>query len=274
MAPYFGVGDVGDILVGENGGMRDGRPFRVPWWVVFAGLLAAALPASAGPPYVTDDPQPVEFRHWEFYAALTGESESGARAGDAPHVEVNYGPAPELQLHVIVPWAFARPSGGTTAWGLGDVELGAKFRFVEEGAGRPQVGTFPLVELPTGDASRGLGAPETRVFLPLWLQKTIGAWTTYGGGGYWINPGEGNRNWWFAGWQAQVQLTPSFAPGAEVYYESPSEAGARPRVLFNVGFVLDFGARHHLLGSAGAAFTGCDCRQFYVAYLLTLGPGS
>jgi hypothetical protein len=226
----------------------------------------------AGPPYVTDDPQPVEWRHWELYVSLTGQSESGTRSGDAPHFEVNYGAAPELQLHLIVPLAFARPPAGPTAYGWGDVELGAKYRFVEEGEGRPQIGAFPLVELPSGDASRGLGAGELRVFLPVWLQKTLGKWTTYGGGGYWINPGAGNRNWWFAGGQAQVQLTPSFAPGAEVFYESPAEAGALPEVLFNVGFVLDFGEHHHLIASAGGAFTGCSCRQFYVAYQLTLGP--
>jgi hypothetical protein len=214
----------------------------------------------------------VEWRHWEAYVALTGQAEAGARSGDAPHFEANYGAAPELQLHLIVPLSFARPPGGPTAYGWGDVEVGAKYRFVEEGERRPQVGTFPLVELPSGDATRDLGAGEVRAFLPIWLQKTIGKWTTYGGGGYWINPGTGNRNWWFAGGQAQVQLTPSFAPGAEVYYESPAEAGARPKVLFNVGFVLDVGEHHHLLASAGGAFTGCSCRQFYAAYLLTLGP--
>ena len=47
---------------------------------------------------------------------------------------------------------------------------------------RPMIGVFPLVEAPTGDARRGLGAGHTREFLPLWLQKSFGGWTTYGGG--------------------------------------------------------------------------------------------
>lgn len=240
--------------------------------LVPGSLLLICGGAAAGPPYVTDDPQPVEWRHWELYVSVTGQSEGGNRSGDAPHFEANFGAAPGLQLHLIVPLAYSRSPGGPTAYGWGDVELGAKYRFVEEGESRPQIGTFPLVELPSGEASRGLGTGQTRVFLPLWLQKSFGKWTTYGGGGYWINPGAGNRNWWFAGWQTQVQLTPSFAPGAEVYYESPAETGARPAVLFNVGFVLDFGEHHHLLASAGGAFTGCNCRQAYLAYLLTLGP--
>jgi hypothetical protein len=159
-----------------------------------------------------------------------------------------------------------------TTRGVGDIELGAKYRFVEEGDVRPQVGTFPLVEVPSGDADRGLGSGKTRVFVPLWLQKSFGKWTTYGGGGYWINPGEGNRDWWYAGWQAQVQLTPSFAPGAEIWYQSPGAAAAGDQVRFNVGAVLDFGEHHHLLVSAGRAVHGCDCSQAYLAYLVTLGP--
>jgi hypothetical protein len=238
---------------------------------VFATLLLASR-ALAGPPYVTDDPEPVPFRNWEFYAAGTLAADGGDRSGDAPHFEANYGAAPELQLHLIVPLSYFRPAGGSTAYGLGDIEIGAKYRFLEEGDGRPQVGTFPLVELPAGDAGRGLGAGHVRAFLPLWLQKGFGRWTTYGGGGYWLNPGEGNRNWWFAGWQVQLQVTPFFAPGVEVFYQTPSAEGSSPEARFNAGFVLDFGEHYHFLFSAGRAFHGCDCSQAYVAYLLTFGP--
>ena len=239
---------------------------------LFSGTLLAASSLLAGPPYITDDPQPVDFRHGELYLALMGEADHGARSADFPHVEANYGAAPDLQLHTIVPLSYARTAGAPSEWGLGDIELGAKYRFVEETEDRPQIGTFPLVELPAGDAARGLGAGHVRAYLPVWLQKSFGKWTTYGGGGYWLNPGEGNRNWWFAGWQAQVQITPSFAPGAEVYYQSPSEEGGSPEVRFNIGFVLDFGEHHHLLFSAGRAISGCACSQAYLAYLFTFGP--
>lgn len=235
--------------------------------------LFAARSLLAGPPYVTDDPEPVEFRHWELYLSLTQEADPGVRSGDFPHVEANYGAAPGLQLHVIVPMSYSRPAGAPSAWGLGDIEVGAKYRFVEETDSRPQIGTFPLLELPAGDADRGLGAGHVRAFFPLWLQKTFGKWTTYGGGGYGLNPGEGNRNWWFAGWQAQVRLTPFLAPGAEITYQSPTDAAGSDEVRFNVGFILDFGEHHHLLFSAGRAIHGCSCSQAYLAYLLTFGPG-
>jgi len=34
-----------------------------------AFTLGGALVAVAGPPFVTDDPEPVDYRHWEFYIA-------------------------------------------------------------------------------------------------------------------------------------------------------------------------------------------------------------
>ena len=244
-----------------------------------AALAAAALLLSpsallAGPPYATDDPEPVPLRAWELYLAGTRSTEGADRSGDSPHFEANYGAAPGLQLHLIVPVAYARPGGSATTFGLGDVEVGAKYRFVEEGGSRPQIGTFPLVEIPTGDADHGLGSGHVRAFLPLWLQKSFGAFTTYGGGGYWINPGAGNRNWWFAGWQVQVKATPFLSPGVEIFYQTASRDGESPQARFNVGAVLDLGEHHHLLLSAGRAFHGCDCSQAYVGYLLTLGPGS
>ena len=252
--------------------MSSQRRRRRAWFAFASCVLLAAAPALSGPPYVTDDPEPVPLGHWELYLAATRTTDGGDRAGDVPHFEVNLGAAPNLQLHLIVPVAYARAGGSGTTLGLGDIETGAKFRFVEETEGRPQIGTFPLVEVPTGDAGRGLGAGHVRVFLPVWLQKSFGKVTTYGGGGYWINPGQGNRNWWYAGWQAQVQATPFFSPGIEVFYQTPPQEGRSPEIHFNAGFVVDLGRSHHVLFSAGRAVHGCDCAHGFVAYLLTLGP--
>ncbi|MBP7677966.1 MAG: hypothetical protein KBB14_16785 [Thermoanaerobaculia bacterium] len=151
------------------------------------------------------------------------------------------------------------------------MELGAKYRFVEETDERPQIGVFPLVELPSGDADRGLGAGHVRAFLPIWIQKRFGAWTTYGGG-YWINPGAGNCDYWFAGGQVQVHATSSLSPGIEIYYQSPSTQGRNSEVHYNAGLILDLGEKSHVLLSAGRAVRGCDCAHAYLSYLLTLGP--
>ncbi|MEO8927045.1 MAG: hypothetical protein ABI306_07760 [Caulobacteraceae bacterium] len=233
--------------------MVQGRAFRASALAASLILALAAGPADAGPPYRTDDPEPVDLGHWEVYAFSQATRIQGDLSGEGPAVEVNYGAAPNLQLHIVVPLAFNRPAGGGTAFGLGDTELGVKYRFVEESktGWAPQVGVFPLVELPTGEAAHGLGAGYTRIFLPVWLQKSAGPWTAYGGAGYWINPGPGNRDYWFTGFLIQRQIAAPLALGVEVFHQTADTALGRDSTGFNVGAVWDITSHYHLLLSAG-----------------------
>jgi hypothetical protein len=228
------------------------RTFAIYASSVAAALLCARL-AQAGPPFVTDDPEPVDYQHWEVYGFTDGVREHGNTSGWLPGVEVNYGAAPELQLHAIAAYAFDAPNGASRRTGIGDTELGAKYRFVDPGKDDwwPQIGIFPLLELHTGNAARGLGAGYTQAFLPVWLQKDFGEWTTYGGGGYWINPGSGNRNFWYTGWLLQRQVTKSLMLGGEIFHQGSSADGREGSVGFNLGGVYDFTEHYHLLFSAG-----------------------
>jgi hypothetical protein len=244
------------------------RPGRI---LLACAALVPAL-ARAGPPYATDDPEPVALRDWEVYLATSDQwSRDGGWSGTSPSVEVNYGAVHDVQLHLIAPVAWTRPPGDAARFGYGDTELGVKWRFVHEGASMPQVGTFPLVEVPTGDSARGLGSGETQVFLPLWIQKSIGRWTTYGGGGYWVNPGQGNRNWWFVGWQAQRALGHGVTVGGEVFHGTSRQRGHPGETHFDVGMILDVSELHHVLLSIGRGI-GVNAAQGYLAYQLTFGP--
>ena len=236
---------------------------------ILTALVLVSGAASAGPPYSTDDPEPVAYLHWEFYLATQHALTSSGLSGTAPHLEVNFGAAPNLQLHLIAPLAYSQPSGGPTAYGPGDVELGAKLRFVEERESTPMVGIFPLLELPTGSESRGLGAGSLRAFIPLWLQKSFGPWMTYGGGGYWINPGAGNQNYWYVGWQGQRQVSKLATVGGEVFYTTADRVGGDGNLAFNVGLVLDLTEHDHVLLSAGRSIAGDTRFQGYLSYQLT-----
>ncbi len=218
----------------------------------FLMLISPAI-ARAGPPFITDDPEPVDTGHWEVYIFSDGAIDRGDASGLGPAVEVNYGAAPNLQLHVIADLAFDVPAGRPSQMGPGDTELGAKYRFINPGKGDwwPEVGVFPLVEIPTGNTRRNLGAGYTQAFLPMWLQKDFGKWTTYGGGGYWINPGPGNRNYWFTGWLLQRQVTGKLALGGEVFHQTSNMVGRRETTGFSLGGQYDFSEHHHLLFSAG-----------------------
>jgi hypothetical protein len=238
------------------------------WCALCASALGPGGRARAGPPFLTDDPEPVELGHWELYGAFQWSWERQAASGTLPHVEVNYGALPGLQLHAIVPFVLSWNQGEPLGYGLGDVELGAKLRFVDEGSERPQVGVFPLVTLPTGSASRGLGAGRVQALLPVWLQKRFGPWTTYGGGGVRL-AADGNAA--VVGWLVQRALSAGVALGAEAYLTVPF-SGDPVQAQIDAGLVVDLSERHHLLLSAGPSF-GADLRaQAYLGYLLTLAP--
>ena len=243
----------------------------------FFGMPFFVFRASAGPPFLTDDPEPVAYRHWEFYVASQHLKTADDWSGTAPHFEVNYGAISNLQLHLIAPLAYDVPAHGPRHYGYGDTELGVKYRFVQETTRLPQVGIFPLLEVPTGKANEGLGAGHVQAFLPVWLQKSWGeedrAWTIYGGGGYHVNPGADNRDWGFVGAVLQRQFRKNILIGTEFYHSTIAEVGGRADTAFNLGTVIDFSEQQHLLFSAGRSIDGPTEFQTYIAYQLTFGPG-
>ena len=116
-----------------------------------------------------------------------------------------------------------------------------------------------------------MGNGHAQEFFPLWLQKNLDDWTIYGGG-YGINSGAGNENWSEVGRVVQRQVTKFFALGVEVYHLTPTEIGERADIAFDVGAIIDFSERDHLLISAGRSIVGPTNFQLYVAWQITLGP--
>ena len=236
--------------------------------LLLSALTLLAGRASGGPPFKTDDPEPVDFRHWEFYLASVSQFGRSASEGTLPHLEINYGAAPNLQLHLIAPMGFVRGEGGT-AYGFGATELGAKYRFAEESDSSPQIGVFPLVELPIAPTS-SLDQGNVQAYLPLWVQKSWGKFTTYGGAGYWIDSGQGNRNWIFAGWQAQYDFSETVSLGGEVFYGSAQTQGGSGGAGFNLGGFINITEHDHILFSAGHSVQGEAQTTAYLGFQLTI----
>ena len=76
--------------------------------------IGLAQLAWAGPPFTTDDPEPVEYQHWEVYLASQLAHDKDGWSGTSPHFEVNYGALPNLQLHLIAPVSYTAPSHEAT----------------------------------------------------------------------------------------------------------------------------------------------------------------
>src|SRR5581483_8997399 len=191
------------------------------FFVFFIAGLILRFPVSvwAGPPFETDDPEPTELHHWEIYLGTTAVQTPGDLTGAAPFLACSYGALADTQLSFSHQLSFNASHAGTTV-GYGDISLSLKYRFWHEEKGTPQAAVFPQINIPTGDVSKGLGSGQVQFFLPLWFQKSWGPWTSFGGGGYWINPGSGNKNWTFIGWDLQRDISSRFTIGGELFYHS------------------------------------------------------
>ncbi|MGB8274481.1 MAG: transporter [Alphaproteobacteria bacterium] len=237
-------------------------------------LWMAADPARAGVPFVTDDAGTPPEGGFEIDMALQYAKIDGEKAWSLPSLDVNYGATDAVQLHLLVSASVVHQTGDGTRFGYGDTEVGVKYRFLDEDeeGWRPSVALFPLIELPTGDETVGLGNGHVAAFLPLWVSKELGPWSLFGGGGYWVNPGEGHEDFWFVGMGAKRRITDALSLGAEIFHETKDATDGKDNVSFNLGAVYDFSEIHHLLISAGQGLHNRpQTNEFsaYVAYQLT-----
>ena len=250
--------------------MRRFQPFLFVILFLWMVVVLAAT-AFAGPPFLTDDPAPVDFKHWEAYLFSTINITHKQTDVTGPALEFNVGALPNLQLHLVIPMAYASPAEAPRAYGLGDIEFGVKYRFLQETDHRPMVGVFPMLEIPTGDAGRGLGNGRAWWRLPLWLQKSWGPWTTYGGGGYVINPAPNQRNYYFGGWQLQRDISEKLTLGGEIFAQGKSSDDIRSFAVFNVGGYFKITPNFQLLFTGGHTLAGGSHTVGYLGLYWTGG---
>jgi hypothetical protein len=228
-----------------------------------------AAETFAGPPFKTDDPEPVDYLHWEFYIASQQQFERQETNVTSPHFEMNYGIFPNVQFHLLAPLGYVHTLDGTH-YGYSDTELGVKYRFVEETKTAPQIGIFPLIELPTGNQNEQLGTGKAQVYLPLWVQKSWGKFTTYAGGGFWYNPGVGQKNWTFEGWELQYDFSEVVTLGGELYHQSADSQNSPSSSGFNLGGFINLNDNDHILFSVGRSMSGTETITGYVGFQLTI----
>jgi hypothetical protein len=232
-------------------------------------LLLVFSSAKAGPPFKTDDPQPVDYLHWEFYIASEQQFTRQETNATSPHFEINYGVISNVQLHIVAPLGYVHSPEGTH-YGYSDTELGIKYRIIEETESVPQIGFFPLIEIPTGNVNEQLGNGKIQAYIPLWIQKSCGKLTTYGGGGVWYNPGLDRKNWAFAGWEIQYDFSKLITLGSEVYYQTAETHDSGSNAGFNFGGFVNLNEQHHILFSLGRTLSGETALTGYIGYQLTI----
>jgi len=186
-----------------------------------------------------------------------------------PHIEINYGALPDVQLHIVAPLGYVHSIAGTH-YGYSDTEIGIKYRLVEETETLPQIGFFPLIEIPTGDEKKQLGTGEVQAYIPLWIQKSWGKLTTYGGGGIWFTPRPDRKSWGFAGWEVQYDFSEYVTFGGELNSQTAATQDSEASASFNLGGIINLNEHHHILFSVGQTLYGEAATTGYIGYQLTI----
>lgn len=211
-------------------------------------FLCGLTPALAGPPFVTDDPAPTDYQHYEIYAFAQG---SGARDGNSASmgVDFNYGGAPDLQLTAVLPVELDAPTTGPTVAGLGNVELAAKYRFLHQEDVGWDVAVFPRVFLPS--ASALVGGKHFSLLLPVWIGRSWDDWSTFGGGGCAINRSGNSQDYCLMGWALTRKILPNLMIGAEIVHQTADTKGGRAFTGTGFGLIYDVSDNLHLLAYGG-----------------------
>jgi Putative MetA-pathway of phenol degradation len=223
--------------------------------------MVLATPAVAGPPYLTDDPEPTDTGHFENYLFVEGTRAGHQFGGPPVGIEINYGPMADTQLTFSFP---LNPDPGPGGMGIVWAPLGAgiKYRFIEEDEDgwRPQVAFFPSIAIPVGSASHS--SPVTEL-LPIWMQKSFGPdWTMFGGGGFTNNPGTGNRDFINYGLAVQRQVAPKLALGGEIFGQTRDSADDAASTAIGLAVLYDLSDEWHLIGSVNTGVINRQADEF------------
>jgi hypothetical protein len=236
---------------------------KAQYWLTALAAATAAAPALAGPPYLTDDPVATDTGHWEIYGFTAGEGR-GSIFDDDTGFDFNYGPVKDVQLTATLPLSFSHAPLEGWREGTGEVELAVKYRVIHDEHSGFSAAIFPRAILPTASRSPD---EKTRLLLPLWLEQDFSAGTSiFGGGGYEVNPGPGNRSFWQAGVAVTQDLSRKLTVGAEMTRQGPDSVGGTAQTRAGAGVIVQLSKHYALLFSAGPTWADhrTEC-HFYAA---------
>lgn len=245
---------------------------RASRWLAGSALVGAVLallmqPAVAGPPFVSDDPEPTDTGHFEIYTFNNGTNTRSGTSGESG-IDFNYGAAPNLQLTATVPAGYSDTVGGGTQIGPGNVELAAKYRFLHQDTFGLDVSVFPRVFLPSGSAT--IGDNHVSLLLPIWVQKDFGqGWSAFGGGGCTFNEISA-ADFCQTGAVLTYQLLPKLQIGGELFHQTADSQGTPASTSLGIGWRYDVTDNYHLLGYVRRGIENTDDTDRYSWYASVL----
>lgn len=214
--------------------------------------LAASLIAVeglAGPPLETDDPDTPGPNKWEINLSSPFATRNDTWLFQ-PLLDLNYGVGESVQLKLKPRLVVLDEPGSGAEAGAGNIQLGVKWRFLDQDRHRVSLSFYPQADLnpPGNSVDRGLVTEGTQFLLPFQIQRVFGRSKLYAEAGY--NWREGQTDEWVLGLAAEHSLSDRFRLVGELRNVADDNFGDY-EFFFNAGFKWTFHEHITLLASAG-----------------------
>jgi len=127
-------------------------------------LAAASAFAQGGPPFYTNDPGTPGNLNWEINLSYMPFFYSHRSVSHTPDLDINFGVGNRIQLTYENAWLRVQNPSSATEFGLGQSNLGFKWRFYDAGESGLNISVFPS-SLSTTRTMRSAGASLLRAIL-------------------------------------------------------------------------------------------------------------
>jgi hypothetical protein len=175
------------------------------------------LRAQGGPPYFTNDPGTPGNKQWEINLGYEPLLFSDTSITHTPDVDINFGLGDRIQLTFENAWLRVANPPATPKYGLGQDQLGVKWRFYDNQERGFAMSVFPQVSLnnPNDSVNRGIAPRGASLILPMEFSKKLGPIDLNGELGYNFVHLDGDG--YLAGLVAGHEFTPKLELDAEFY---------------------------------------------------------
>ncbi|WP_323121119.1 transporter [Burkholderia alba] len=138
--------------------------------------LIAPFGAHAAHPLVSDDTGTQGDGNWQYELNMEQTSkEEGTGRQQLWNTTLTRGFGPSVDLYVNAPYTHVQTRSDEAGSGFGDIEIGAKWRFLERGPF--SLALKPRINVPTGDDHHGLGNGRVNAGATLLAQYDAGSFT-------------------------------------------------------------------------------------------------
>jgi len=191
-----------------------------PWQLLL--LLASTLGcpaafAQGGPPYYTNDPGTPGNHYWEINLGYMPFLYTNQSITHTPDVDINFGLGDRIQLTFENAWLRVVNPSSTPKYGVGQDQLGVKWRFYDNQESGFAISVFPQLSInnPDNSVARGITPRSASLILPLEFSKKLGPINLNWEAGYnYVHTGASG---WLAGVVVGHDLTENLEIDAEFY---------------------------------------------------------